>query len=45
MDDYFQPRTNDRRKLGVASGMLPDYCSLVDSRCRDFIHRTKAASL
>ena len=44
-------KTNDRWKLGVGSACFRtadaghDYCSLVDSRCRDFIHCSKAASL
>ena len=51
MDDYSVIQAED---LGV-SGARPwhifrtiraahDYCSLVDKRCRDFIHWTRAAS-
>src|SRR5262249_25791626 len=51
IDDYYRPQANTPTKLGHACltsfrvTAAHDYRSLVDSRCRDFIHCETAASL
>ena len=51
MDDYSSVTTNTSAELICYSAhilvgvkLLESYCSLVDKRCRDFIHWMRAAS-